>query len=321
MGTSQKSSIDWWYLRKQPNSTWPPARLKLLSQTRLTILVSPVLKIQFFHLEKEFVPANKDTSSIKKPINVSVLHPSNLATKLVHVSACVPRTSQDGTPWISCVKHVLLISLLSTDKPAVANLVPNCLLCGINSLINANLVPKTLIMFRTFPNAFHARMTKNMIKVWKNAYQFANPTKFITNNKENAIHLKNSTDANAANVTTPRWKSVKMYAITDFNGFLQIRNAAHLPFHNSKTGANTTSVWTSKPTNANIIATVQLHGMIERIMSASELGAQLNVNARRFLTTWRESAFRKAISVLSNNFTTQLLVSVKSFVPMDKFIT
>jgi hypothetical protein len=97
-------------------------------------------------------------------------------------------------------------------------------------------------MFRTFPNVSHVKMMKIMIKLLTNAFQFANPIKFTTNNKENATLSKNSTDANAISITISRLKNAKTYAITDFNGFPQIRNVVHQLFRNSRISANIMSV-------------------------------------------------------------------------------
>ena len=94
-------------------------------------------------------------------------------------------------------------------------------------------------MFRIFRDVSLVRMMKSMIKGLKNAFRFVNLTKFTTSNKANATHSNNSTAANATRDTTQHSKNAKTYAITDFNGFPQIRNAVHPLFQNSKTSANT----------------------------------------------------------------------------------
>jgi hypothetical protein len=70
-----------------------------------------------------------------------------------------------------------------------------------------------------------------------------------------------------------------------FNGFPLIKNADHQLCLNSRTSANITNVSTTKPINVNFIVTVLLHGMIGSITSVSELDAQFNASANKYLIT------------------------------------
>ncbi len=111
MAISPKNSIGWWSLPRQPNSTWPHARLKPLSPTKSTTLVSPALKGLSSHSANESAPASKDTSSTKTPTNASVSPPSSPATKPAPVSACALKTNPDGTQSTRYVKPVPSINL------------------------------------------------------------------------------------------------------------------------------------------------------------------------------------------------------------------
>lgn len=109
------NSTDLLSLHKLPSSTWLHVLYRLHLPTKLTIHALLVHKGQFFHLEKEFVHAKLDTNLINKQTNVSVLLLLNHATKLEHVSVCVPKINLDGIQLINYAKLVLLISLLWTE--------------------------------------------------------------------------------------------------------------------------------------------------------------------------------------------------------------
>lgn len=184
------NSTDLSSLHKLQNSTWPLAHYRHHLPIKSTTHVLIVHKVQSFHLGKEFVHANQDINLIHKQTNVSVSLLSNHAIKLEHVSACVPKISQDGIQLINCVRLVLLISLLLTEQPAHVSLARWQLQTGTSSLINVSHVLKIHISNQMYQSVFHAKMTKSMIRQQESVYPFVSRIKFIANNKGNVTLFK-----------------------------------------------------------------------------------------------------------------------------------